>query len=487
MAQSLICNAADEDPVWEMAAAIVQSVGIFITVLAGMVGYIWNEANTRRAQAVEAEKELEAKRERDELAAKHREHENERDIAKHLREAEGQRLVHQMHDLITPMVNNVHAYIHCINFFMIEIVEDFADELLSVGALTMPPLPTGEVTTDRSAAATDLSNYIPGSTLGASRSNGTVDIAHNEFIFTASTYAADRSYGFTSVFPRTPLADGHDRHTWDAPLVPANMVIIPPGEGENGIFLTHLPSFFADWVRACFRSDNCIARRVLPPVVYEAVRLAGASSPLALAYRSWARDVLVPHLRRCGDVWREYGSFVQPLPWGQVDKCFSRFCEVAQRSSMKGKPRCFIYILLDVHVQGWERLLKRWDTGHGLERLYPTEMFPFGILFYTIRMQDMVAKRQEAVSGHSYLSETKIEEALAEAAKVETGEELEKFLAKQPPAVLKAIGRSSMVHGDAAFFRGRGVEAISEVAGRVLRERSMRERGQKVGITVGAS
>ena len=56
MESQLICNAGDEDPIWEMAAAIVQSVGIFITVLAGMVGYIWNEANTRRAQAVEAEK-----------------------------------------------------------------------------------------------------------------------------------------------------------------------------------------------------------------------------------------------------------------------------------------------------------------------------------------------------------------------------------------------------------------------------------------------
>ena len=462
---SFTCNAAEEDESYgEIVAAVVQAVGLLVTVIAGGIAYLLNEMNARRQSQAELDRESAARHERDIRQDEHRRHQNERDVATHHRDANAKRLEKQMHSLITPLVNQTHSLLRSVHGFVHEMCEDFRDELLAVQSPVAPPELPSVVTSLHTEASTTV---VTG---GERNRKGDVDHS-NPLVMAASTFASDRSYGWTDRFERTPLRASSDRHTWEAPLEASALTIIPPGEGNNVMFLIHLPSFFADWIRACFRADDAFVRREFPAVVYEAIRLSGFDSELAAAYRSWARDMFVPIARAARAILTEFGSFVQPLPWASVDACLERFNAKCKRETMKGKPRCFAYVNFDVYVAAWERLLLRWEAGDH-RRLYPVEMFPVGMMFYTFRMQNMVATRQEAVCGHSYLTETNVEEALADAAKITDQDAFDKFLEKQSATVLRAIGRSSMVTGDNQFFSDKGADAIRQAAGQELIKRS---------------
>lgn len=201
--------------------------------------------------------------------------------------------------------------------------------------------------------------------------------------------------------------------------------------------------------------------REMPLQVFTAIRFAGPQSRIAETYRSWARNHYLPLLRCANAIFQEHGSYVQPLPWSEVNEAFEGFINRFGIPSLKGRPRCFAFIALTRHTAGWERVLADWERGD-FGRLYPAFPLPFGILFYLIRMQDMLAKQQEKVSGQSYLSTTAAANAVEAArqmakSSVDSGRDeaasasaMEAFIDRQSSTVLKEIGRSSLAGSSAA-------------------------------------
>lgn len=183
---------------------------------------------------------------------------------------------------------------------------------------------------------------------------------------------------------------------------------------------------------------------------------------------------MVPLLQRCRSIFDTHGSYVQPLPWTEVDVCFKGYRARYGIETLKGRPRSFLFIMLVLHAQGWERLLADWDA-RDFTRLYPDAPRPFAILFYLIRMQDMLAKLQEEISGQSYLSTTAAESVVqaARGGSMDSAETAE-FIKRQPSSVLKEIGRQN-------------VASLSSPRRREIRAKIQREVSVAGGGALGAA
>ena len=400
----------------EVLAAIVSAVGLVLTVGGALVAFLVNQTRDRAQQRDQQQKEAAALEQARTREQEQREHEAARDARLHRRKMESRRLDTQMHDLVTPMINAVHAWVRSALDFGFELARDHSEVLLAY-----EHEPSGPHGWDASDA-----NHCDVSRWSASLTTK---------------------------------------------LTKEDLEVVQPETSPNRIFVAPQVKFCLLHFMSGLKNINTL---LFPPIVYRAIRNAAPDSALALAYRSWAIHSMMPLLRRCRSIFDTFGSYVQPLPWSDVDECFKDYRAQYGIETLKGRPRSFLFITLVLHAQAWERLLADWEA-HDYSRLYPDAPSPFGILFYLIRMQDMLAKLQEEISGQSYLSTTAAESVVhvARGGTMDSAETA-KFIQRQPSSVLKEIGRQN-------------VASLSTPKRREIRAKIQRELSVVDGGAVGAA
>lgn len=245
----------EKDDSGEIIAAVVQAVGLLLTVMAALIGYLINDISQRRershheaAAAASREHELEIERRdrahHEEAEAKRREHQLEIDVQRHLRDGESKRLNTQMAQLATPMLNAIHNTFRSTSLFVMELVED--DEYRTALLALVPAPETVALVKAQTVALVNAQRQLPlvrGQAPAQERA--------------PTSWESDRCYGF----PGTPGGE-HLASEWEAPLKDADFVCLPPFQYPNDrIYLYAAPRFFCAWFISMRRADDVITQR----------------------------------------------------------------------------------------------------------------------------------------------------------------------------------------------------------------------------------
>jgi hypothetical protein len=248
MPTSLQCKEETSDVDGEIVASVIQAVALLLTVGGALVGYLLNEVRDRTARtAAKAADEVKAAL-AEAREAHQRAHESELDNRAYKRKMESDRLQTQMHNLVTPMLNAVHAMLHCSADFCTELCQSYGAELLapSTAGDTLDPAVAAslrkwlDADSNASLRAPQRGAAAAAAAGEAAGEGGTIKLAD----FRPSAPVFNGVGGTTT----TDVEDNINGETWDASaLSESDLELVDPGFNLNRIYLTHTPSFYLKW------------------------------------------------------------------------------------------------------------------------------------------------------------------------------------------------------------------------------------------------
>jgi|TARA_B110000208_G_scaffold114706_1_gene140964 hypothetical protein len=266
MPTSLQCKEETSDVDGEIVASVIQAVALLLTVGGALVGYLLNEVRDRTARtAAKAADEVKAAL-AEAREAQQRAHESELDSRAYKRKMESDRLQTQMHNLVTPMLNAVHAMLHCSADFCTELCQSYGAELLapSTAGDTLDPAVAAslrkwlDADSNYSLRAPQRGAAAAAAAGEAAGEGGTIKLADFRAgrpgargFGTASAPVFNGVGGTTTTDASGSIRDVEDNingETWDASaLSESDLELVDPGFNLNRIYLTHTPSFYLKW------------------------------------------------------------------------------------------------------------------------------------------------------------------------------------------------------------------------------------------------